>query len=73
MRKMSIGGRRVKCTCRGRTAKVLTKYDHPLCTHCFKAFALGLLIGRCYPKPERTMDEKLKLMRENCLYGRVKE
>ena len=45
-RKMTIGGRRVKCQCCGRTAKVLTANKTPICDHCFKAYALGLLIGR---------------------------
>ena len=70
--KMTIGGRRVKCRFCGRTAKVVTKYNHPVCGHCFKAFALGLVIGRCC-EYERTMNEKLKLANENTLYGKVKE
>ena len=46
VRKMTIGGKRVKCNFCGKTAKVVTRYGHPVCGHCFKAFALGLLIGR---------------------------
>lgn len=68
--KMTINGRRIRCTFCGRTAKVLTRYNHPVCGHCFKAFALGLLIGRCC-EHERTLNEKLKLARENTLYGKV--
>ena len=43
---MTIGGRRVKCQCCGRTAKVLTVNRTQICTHCFKAYTLGLLVGR---------------------------
>ncbi len=72
IRKMTIGGRRLKCCCCGRTAKVMTKFGHPVCGHCFKAFALGLLVARCI-RNERTMQEKIMLARENTLYGKVKE
>ena len=70
--KMTIGGRRLKCTFCGRTAKVMTKFGHPVCGHCFKAFAFGLLVAR-YIGHERTMEEKLTLARKNTLYGKVKE
>lgn len=45
-KKMTIGGRRVKCQCCRRTARTLIVDKTPICNHCFKAYALGLLIGR---------------------------
>lgn len=56
---MTIGGRRVKCQCCGRTAKVLAVNGTPICDHCFKAYALGLLIGRCVPIGHTTGTEEV--------------